>query len=245
MTKSWLANENVASSTTASLKGYVESNGDYDAADSDSIIQANASRSLTYMAVLGGPGTYASGYKTSSSKRTHADAFINNATWGSVVRFGESRSVVEWGNIATMGSGIQVSQGGAGATSFGKALMSTDYSITSTKTTSTGTMTVDTYAEATKNMSAIAGSIIGPAGNGMAISTDVAMTNEVGFVLGNENHYSFVDASKPFAETHSNLQRAFVDTRGNWSLNQPFVVSTIPNPNVAWSRTAGSFSDSH
>jgi len=246
-TKSWLGNENVASSTTGNLKGYVESNGDNDAADSDSILQANASRSLTYMAVSGGPGTYASGYKTSSARRTYADSWVNNATWGSVVRFGGSRTAIEWGSIATMGSGAQSYQSGAGATSFGKVLMGIDYTIASSKSTSTGTMTVDTFADATKNMSAISGSVIGPVGQSTAISTDVAMTNELSFILGDRNHYSFVDASRPFAETHANLDLARVSTnpRGNESLTQPFVVSTIVDPNVAWSRTMGSFVNSH
>ncbi len=60
-------------------------------------------------------------------------------------------------------------------------------------------------------------------------------------------HSSAVDAASYIAQTHNILGPARVNTSpgGTVKLIQPFKVSTLENPNVAWSRTEGTYDQSH
>lgn len=252
-TKQILVNEDVATSVTGQLRGYVESNGNSDAAAVSAILQATGSKEILLsgpdLLVSGGPASYASVTQSSSERRTYAETWVNSSVWGSVARTNKSQMVVEWGNLSNLGSGAHTYEPGANAISFGKILLATDYLSQGNLRTSMGNMSLDTYAEATKNMTALAGTLIGPTGDGTVRSSDAVMFNEAGFT-GGLDHFSFVDPARepyPVAETRAIIGRAYVKSlpNGAESLSQPFFASTIPNPIVAWSRTDGSYYQSY
>ena len=158
---------------------------------------------------------------------------------------------VEWGNVSGVGSGAIVFVPDAGATSFGKVLMDTNLTVPGV-TRARGDMVLGTYPEATKNKDAVAGTIIGPRGEGFMCANDGLMTNTATFVGGINGyqdlfHFSYVKPIVPEVSTHNILGRANVDARpkGNELLVQPFFVSTGTDPNIAWSRTEGTYDQSH
>lgn len=252
-TRAFQANEDVATSVTGELTGYVEANGDNDAAAVSSILQATGSKDISstgpILAVSGGPATYASSTQSSSAKRTWAETWVKGSTWGSIVRTNKSQTVVEWGHLVEDGSGSQIFESGANATSFGKILLGTIYIGQGGSFTATGNMNLDTYADGTKGKNDVAGTIIDQAGDGTIRATDDKMFNEAGFT-GGLNHFSLANPGNkplPLAQTRAILTRAFVSTTpgGKENLSQPFFVSTQNDPIFAWSRTEGSYSQSH
>jgi len=245
--KEKLGNEDVASSVTGELWGYSEANGNMDAADVSSVLQAIASKDDSKLYVSGGPASYAASTQSSSAARTYSETWVENAIWGSVVRTNDRKTVVEWGNLSDLGSGAHVYEPGANAISFGKILMKTDYFLQENR--STGNMSLDTYAEASAAKVALAGTSIGPTGDGTMRSSDDVMSNEAGYE-GGLDHFSFIDAGRepyPWAETRALLTRAYVTATpsGFESLNQPFLASTLQDPYVAWSRTEGYYEQAH
>lgn len=252
-TKQRLADEDVATSVTGEIRGYVESNGVNDAAAVSAILQATGSKEVSLsgpdLLVSGGPASYASATQSSTARRTYAETWVNRSVWGSVVRTNKSQTVVEWGNLSNLGSGAHTYEPGSNAVSFGKILLNTDYLSQGNLRSSIGNMSLDTYAEATKNKTALAGTLIGPTGDGTVRSSDAVMLNEAGFT-GGLDHFSFVDPARkpyPVAETRAILSRAYVKSlpNGGERLSQPFYASTIPNPIIAWSRTDGSYDQSY
>jgi hypothetical protein len=244
-----LLNENVASSVTGELMGYAEANGHLDASHVSSILQAESANDSSGMLVSGGPASYAAVTQSSDAARTYAETWINNSIWGSVARTNNNQIVVEWGNLSNLGSGAHTYEAGSNALSFGKILMMTDYLFQTDQVSSVGNMSLDTYAEATKGKTAIAGTLMGPDGDGTLSSSDEFMQNAAGFT-GGLDHYSFVDAGRtpfPTVETRAILTRAYVSSnpRGSERLNQPFKVDTTVDPNVGWSRTDGSYLQAH
>ncbi len=237
-TKEQMRNENVASSSTGDLWGYVEANGYLDAADVSAILESTASMDNS-LYVSGSPATYAASTQSSSAVRTYAETWVRNASWGSAAREG-NRTAREWGNLSDLGSGAHMYEPGADAVSFGNIRMIIDYQ--DDPVLSTGFMKLDTYAEATKNKTAMAGSIIGYTGDGTMYYQDDDMLNTAGFV-GGLDHHSWIAAGRQFADTSALLGRAYVETnpQGNESLIQPWRADTSSDPNVAWSRTEGSF----
>ena len=247
VTKQFLSNENAASSTTGSLTGYVEANGQGDAADVSAILQSQVTKDPGGLAVLGGPATYASVTQSSEAQRTYSETWVNNSVWGSVARGLGSGMVIQYGSLSNLGSGAHTYQPNANALSFGKILMKTNYTLQGLVKTSTGNVSLDTYAEASKGKIAFAGSIIGPIGKGNMSSSDAAMTNSAFFIGGTPSyqnlfHFSYIAAGEnpPSAETHNIVGRLNVSSpKGTEIIIQPAKVSTIVDPNVAWSRTDG------
>ena len=244
-----LLNENVASSVTGKLTGYAEANGYLDASHVSSILQAEATNDSSGMFISGGPASYAAVTQSSDAARTYAETWINKSIWGSVARTNRGQEAIEWGNLSDLGSGAHTYESGSNALSFGKILMTTDYLFQNNQVMSVGNLSLDTYAEATKGKRAIAGTQLGPNGDGTLGSSDEFMQNVARFT-GGLDHFSLVDAGRepfPVVETRAILDRAFVSSnpRGSESLAQPFEVSTILDPNVAWSRTDGSYSQAH
>lgn len=239
-TKSRLSNEDSASSAIGGLRGYIETNDNGDAADISTIVQAEASTQDGFSAA-GGTGTYASSTQSSSASRTYAEAFIDGSSWGSVARnLSTGKTAIEYGSLENQGSGAQSYESGSNALSFAVVDMAADYDPTAAR--STGHMRIDTYSEATSGKRATPGSIIDKTGNGTAFYTDGSMFNIAHFE-GGLFHYSFTDPSIPTAETRAILTMASVDTfpKGNETLIQPFFVTTAQDPNVAWSRTEGTW----
>lgn len=246
--KEQLSNENVASSVTGELTGYTEANGLLDASTVSAILKSEASKDKSGMGVTGGPATYAAATQSSNAPRTYSETWVRDSVWGSIATNG-SQKTVQWGNLSDLGSGAHTYEAGSNALSFGKVLMYTDYLFEVDRVISRGNLSLDTYAEATKGKRAIAGTQLGPDGDGTLMSSDKVMENTAGFT-GGLDHFSMVDAGKepfPVAETRAILTRAFVSTipGGSESLAQPFEVSTISDPNMAWSRTDGFYSQAH
>lgn len=247
VTKQFLSNENAASSATGSLMGYVEANGQGDAADVSAILQSQVTKDPGGLAVFGGPATYASVTQSSEAQRTYSVTWVNNSVWGSVARGLGSGMVIQYGSLSNLGSGAHTYQPNANALSFGKVLMKTDYTLQGLVKTSTGNVSLDTYAEASKGKVAFAGSIIGPVGKGNMSSSDAAMTNSAFFVGGvsgylNLFHFSYIAAGEnpPTAETHNIVGQLNVSSpKGTEIIIQPAKASTIVDPNIAWSRTDG------
>lgn len=244
--KTKLFNEAAASSTVGDIRGVVECNGDKDAADVSGVLISEASMTGSDLYVSGGPATYASNVQSSSAERTFSQIWVNDSSWGSVARLGTSTIAVEWGNLSNVGSGTITSEQGSYGTTFANVKMSTGYFIEDGVTKSTGNMVLDTLAEASANNSALAGSLISPTGDGHMWTSDDAMRNEAGFE-GDVFFYSFVDSSIHNVETHNIVGHAWVNTipLANESIVQPFYVSTITDPYVAWSRTEGDYDQSH
>ena len=250
-TKSRLTNENVASRVTGDLSGYTEANGDNDAGDVSAVLNAEASRNPD-LSVSGGPATYASSNQSSSSPRTYSETRVDNALWGSVAKSGVDRLAVEWGNVSEVGSGAIAFEPNAGATSFGKVLMDTNYTTQGGIKRARGDMVLSTLSEATKNKRAVGGTVIGPIGEGFMCANDLLMTNNATFVGGKNGyqnlfHFSYANPVVPEVRTYNIVGRASVDSKpkGTELLIQPYFVSTELNPNIAWSRTEGSYDQSH
>lgn len=243
------SNENVISYAQGTLTGYAEVNGQNDAADVSSAVEAASSKSNSYLSISGGPCVYASATQSSSAARTYAKTGTVNAKWGSSSRTSDGKILlVEKGTISEINSLAQVQSRNAFSTTFGRIFMATDYTI-STKT-STGSIALETYAEASKDKKAYANTTIGHTGSGEVSSKDTVMTNKAGYTgsLTTKpiSHSSSVDAAAQKAATRNKVNRAYVDTnpKGDVLLIQPFGLSTLSDPNFAWSRTEGSYSQS-
>jgi hypothetical protein len=238
--KSRLVNEDSASSAVGKLRGFVESNSEGDAADMSAIVQAEASTEKGFSAT-GGTGTYAATTQSSSSRLTYAEAFIDDSSWGSVSRnLSSGQEAVEYGKLENQGSGSQSYESGSDALSFAVVDMASDYDATTN--TSTGHMRIDTFSQATKGKKATPGSVIDKTGNATAYYSDPSMFN-IAYFEGGLFHYSYINTSVPMAQTLAVLTEATVDTypKGNETLIQPYFGTTSQDPNVAWSRTEGTW----
>ncbi len=238
-TKEKLANENVASSVTGKVWGYAESNGYLDSADVSAILECTTSKGSD-LYVSGGPAGYAASTQNSTAERTYAETWVEDATWGSVARDGKGATAVHWGHLSDLGSGAHTYGPDASAISFGKIFMTTDYRANGTRNESMGYLTLETYAEATKGKVAFAGTLIGHDGDGTIRSEDGQMLNNIEFVgVGNLYHFSYIEAAVPHAETHNMIGAGSVSTwpQATESVAQPYNLSTLLDPNYAWSRT--------
>jgi len=249
-TKSKLRNENVAARVTGELRGYTEANDKGDAGDVSAVLNAEASRDPD-LHVSGGPATYASSYQSSGAARTYSETWAERSIWGSFAKTGEDRIVVEWGNLSGIGSGAHTHERDAGATSFGKVQMDTNYT-TQALARARGKMVLSTLSEATTGKDAVAGTFIGPKGEGFMCANDGSMTNTATFIGGMNGfqdlfHFSYVKPVVPEVSTYNIVGRASVVTtpHGTELIAQPFFVSTELDPNIAWSRTEGSYDQSH
>lgn len=250
-TKSRLSNENVSSRVTGELGGYAEANGDLDAGDVSAVLNARASRDPE-LSVSGGPATYASSYQTSVASKTYSETWANKAIWGSVAKSGRNRMALEWGNISEVRSGAISFVPDAGATSFSKVLMDTNFTSQGI-TRARGDMVLSTSAEVTKNKDAVAGTVIGRQGEGYLAANDDLMTNVAtftgGIIKGQQDlfHFSYVKPTVPEVSTYNIVGHATVDSKpsGSELIIQPYFVSTELDPNIAWSRTEGSYDQSH
>jgi len=248
--KAFLSNENVASSASGTMQGYVESNGAGDSADASAIVQSSANTELNNFTISGGPACYTSGTQSSSSPRTYASTIITDAIWGSVIRQNSSRQLVQWGNLSDLISNVTVKDANSSAMTFGRILLNTDLLSTGILVKSSGNMSLETYAEATKKANATAGTHIGPSGFGSMEVRDEVMTNMAGFTSGlnhSLNHSSYIDAHATHVETHNVLESGFISANpiGHIRAIRPFNVSTASNPYEAWSRTIGTYEQSH
>ena len=236
---------------TGELGGYTEANGNLDAGDVSAVLNARASRDPE-LSVSGGPATYASSYQSSGASRTYSETWANKAVWGSVAKSGRSRIALEWGNISQVRSGAITFVPDAGATSFSKVLMDTNFTSQGI-TRARGNMILSTFAEATKNKDAVAGTVIGRQGEGNLIANDNLMTNVAtftgGIIKGQQDlfHFSYAKPIIPEVSTYNILGHATVDAKpkGSELIMQPYFVSTELDPNIAWSRTEGSYDQSH
>ena len=250
-TKSRLGNENVSSRVTGELGGYTEANGNLDAGDVSAVLNARASRNPE-LSVSGGPATYASSYQSSGASRTYSETWANKAIWGSVAKSGRNRMALEWGNISKVASGAISFVPDAGATSFSKVLMDTNFTSQGI-TRARGNMVLSTFAEVTKNKNAVAGTVIGRQGEGYLAANDDLMTNIAtftgGIIAGQQDlfHFSYVKPIVPEVSTYNIVGRATVNSkpRGSELIIQPYFVSTELDPNIAWSRTEGAYNQSH
>ena len=159
--------------------------------------------------------------------------------------------VVEWGNVTKVGSAAIAFVADAGATSFGKILMETNYTSQG-QARARGDMVLSTLAEATKGKNAVAGTQIRPSGQGVMTAFDGVMTNTATFIGGMNGyqdifHLSYVNPLVPSVATYNILGRARVDSKPNGKelIVQPYFVSTATDPNIAWSRTEGIYDQSH
>jgi hypothetical protein len=250
-----LQNENTASSAFGNLQGYVEANGYMDAADISAIVESSVSKvkdaDSLELAASGGVGTYAASTQSSSSGRAYAEVIGKNSSWGSVSRTIDGRTSLEWGNLDRINS-TALTNVPASSVSFGKILLTTKYYLSGSQASAEGNMSIETLAEASKNKSAIASTFIGYKGDGTMWSSDSVMLNLAKFVGGpssefNLDHFSFVNPAAPLAVTRAIVGNALVsvEPHGNATLEQPFRVNTADDPNVAWSRTEGAYTQTH
>ena len=197
--------EDVASSakgTLGTLDRRAETNEDKDTADVSSILQSTASKELAVSGELslkssGGPATYAATSQASSSTETFAQVWVRDALWGSLARSKNNRLALEWGKIDGVGSGA-ICNKTSDAVSFAKIQMLSDYTLQDGKTRATGNMTISTYAQATRNTTALGGALVSGNGAGDIVASDNLMTNGAGYT-GGMNHISFVDSGRKMA----------------------------------------------
>ncbi|HOV51323.1 MAG TPA: hypothetical protein PKV83_00150, partial [Methanothrix sp.] len=148
-------------------------------------------------------------------------------------------------------SGAHVYEPAASAMSFGSITLQADYAAGDTPQ-STGLMKLDTYAEATKGKVALAGSQILRRGDGNILFYDATMTNTAMFTdvrsdgsTGGLFHVSYMQAGVPAASTNASVGRAVINTipNANETIERPWDASTLVDPNLAWSRTEGRWSN--
>lgn len=233
-------NENVASNVSAEIFGLVNSNGRYDAADISAIVQSRATRDPR-LYVSGGPACYAAVTQASDSSETSAYVLVKNSTWNSVSRTENNQSAMISGDLTNLTSDVWVNESGASAIAFGKILMYADYQTVGDKAYITGNFTLDTYSEATKNLSAFASNSLGVNGNGTMSSSDSSIHGTAGF-KGPLSHYSLYNSTSG-AKAANKVTEAFVITNpiGYETISQPIKADTRSDPVVAWARTDGAY----
>jgi len=248
--------ENVASSakgTLGTLDRKAQTNGDQDTADISSILQSTATKELLSSGELsleasGGPASYATTSQVSSSTETFAQVWVRDALWGSLARSNNNQQTLQWGEIDSLGSGA-ICNSTSSALSFSKIQMLSDYSFQDSKARATGNMTISTYAQATRNTSALGGAIISGNGTGDMVASDSLMTNGAGFT-GGMDHISFVDSGRRstsggqgYAMTSNIATRIYAatDPKGTKGLSKPFQTDTSREPIFAWSSSEGYF----
>jgi hypothetical protein len=133
---------------------------------------------------------------------------------------------------------------------FGRILLNTDLLTMGSMVKSSGNMSLETYAEATRKANTTAGTHIGPSGFGSMEVRDEIMTNGAGFTSGlnhSLNHSSYIEAWTPHLETHNVLGGGYVSANpiGHIRAIRPFNVSTASNPYESWSRTIATYEQSH
>jgi hypothetical protein len=235
-----LNNENVAATAIGALSSYAESNDLNDAADASSIVKASASKGETLEA-QGGPANYVASTQSSNAPRTYSSADIIAANWGSVARTSDFRkTTAEWGVLDQLSSEARMNSAGY-AVSFGKILQKAIYTQ-GTPAKAIGNLTLDTYAEASKNKIAFASTEMIPNGEGTIISDDINMSNKIKF-SGYLNHSSMVDSQNSHVLTSNRLGSIFVSSApaGSENFRQPFMVNTTVDPNVAWSQSLAGY----
>lgn len=240
VTKAIGVNENVASNVSAEIEGFANSNGHYDAADISAIVQSRATQDPR-LYVSGGPASYAAVTQTSDSKETSSHVLVKNSTWNSVSRTENNQSAMISGDLTNLTSDVWVNESGASAIAFGKILMYADYQTVGDKAYITGNFTLDTYSEATKNLSAFASNSLGVNGNGTLSSRDGSISGTAGFV-GPLSHFSIYNSTSG-ARAANKVTEAFVITNpiGYETISQPIRADTKSDPVVVWARTDGAY----
>jgi len=145
------------------------------------------------------------------------------------------------GDLTNLTSDVWVNESGASAIAFGKILMYADYQTVGDKAYITGNFTLDTYSEATKNLSAFASNSLGVNGNGTMSSSDSSIYGTAGF-KGPLSHYSLYNSTSG-AKAANKVTEAFVITNpiGYETISQPIKADTRSDPVVAWARTDGAY----
>lgn len=255
MTKQRLVNDNSASHVEGNLRGYVEANLEGDASDISAVIHATASKDNEDLYVSGGPATYAAATQSSSAYRTYSETWIENPIWGSVARtMGDKTLAIEFGDVTKLGSGAHTYEPGAAGLSFGKALMTTDYMVRGGLASSMGNLTLNTYTEASKGKKAIAGTYMGPVGEGQLMSIDSIMKNSASYIGGKQEYldiffYTQLDAggSPASGEEHNVIGRATVTSTpdGKEYGFQWQNLNSTASPNVSYGALEVSYYQEH
>jgi hypothetical protein len=235
-------NENCASYASGELSGYVEANGNGDAADISSVIQSSSSRDPR-LYVSGGPATYAAVTQNSSSSRTYAEVSAKNSTWISVARGAAGQNAMENGTLDNLTSVTRVNQNGSNAIAFGKILLYADYQTSNGTNYAMGNFSIDVLAEATKNKSYLSSTTMGILGTGNMTSGDLSHSGEGGFSLAkNMTHYATMDSSSTIRASNR-VKRAFINTTplAYETISQSARADTEADPNIAWARTDGAY----
>jgi len=253
-------NEDVAISaegTLGTLDQEIATNDDGDAASVSSILQAAASKELSAagdltLSVSGGPATYAAVSQTSSSTETYAAVWVRDALWGSIAKSEDNQKVLEWGQVDSIGSGA-ICYDPASALGFAKIQMSSDYTSSGGISIATGNMTVSTYAQGTRNTTALGGAAISGDGKGDITTSDSLMANAAGYT-GGMDHISFVDAARisssgtrgyAMTKNIADLIYASTDPAGSALVLKPFQTNSAVDPIYAWSSSEGSYYQAH
>ncbi len=235
-------NENAASYAAGEISGYVEANGEGDAADISSVIQSSSSRDPR-LYVSGGPAAYAAVTQNSSSSRTYAEVSAKNSTWSSSARGAASQKALENGTLDDLTSVARVNQNDSNAITFGKILLYADYQTWSTIKAATGNFSLDVYAEASKNKSYLASTTMGILGTGNMTSGDTSFSGEGGFMLAkNMTHYAILDSSSTIKASNK-VGRAFINTNplAYETITQSAKAESLADPIRAWGRTDGAY----
>jgi hypothetical protein len=258
-----LSNENVATLTSGTIKSTpgetntVEAPGSGDAADLSAVIESTAARNTalysglqTGLYVSGGPSSYASAVKSSSSdKQTFSRALIEDPLWGSVARQ-PGRTAQEWGKVDETGSGAYAREAGAYALSFAKIEETTDLLESSGVVSSRGNLSIAVSTEVSGTKNAVAGAIVDGSGEGDMWTNDGYMFNMAGYIGDSGNpilHYAYISSEEKKGELQIYAKNVYltVEPDGSASLSKPFAVNTKDDPMYAWASTEGWYFQAH
>ena len=254
--KTKLTNEIVASSASGILKGTTIAPGEGDASYASAIIESTATRNSALYSglqsglyVSGGPSSYASAVQSSDSVETYSQALIEDPLWGSVARQ-SGRTAIEWGQVATTGSGAISKEPGASAFSFAKIQLTTDLLEQGSVISSSGNMTLATSTEVSGTLKAVAGATISGEGSGDMSTADGIMVNSAGFVGDAEtpiNHFSYVSSEEVRGQIANVAKNAWISQgpSGTDILSKPFGIDSSSDPMFAWASTEGWYYQAH
>jgi len=256
-TKTKLANEIVTGTVSGTLTGEALAPGTGDASDISATLEASATRNSVMYAglqkgllVSGGPSTYSSTAKSSSSGQTFAHAKIENPLWGSVARQ-TGRTALEWGKVDSVECGVIAKEAGGSGIAFAKVLLTTDLLESGGGViSSSGNITFANSAEVSGSKKAVAGAKIYGLGQGDMWTDDGYMHNSAGYIGDASqfvDHYSYVSSEDIVGQISNYAKDVWLSTEphGTGSLSKPHKIDTNVDPMYAWTSTEGWYYQAH
>ncbi|WP_367358004.1 hypothetical protein [Methanothrix sp.] len=235
-------NENAASYAAGEISGYVEANGEGDAADISSVIQSSSSRDPR-LYVSGGPAAYAAVTQNSSSSRTYAEVSAKNSTWSSSARGAASQKALENGTLDDLTSVARVNQNDSMLSPLERSCFMRIIKHGAPLRLQQATSVSMSMLKLARIRATFASTTMGILGTGNMTSGDTSFSGEGGFMLAkNMTHYAILDSSSTIKASNK-VGRAFINTNplAYETITQSAKAESVADPIRAWGRTDGAY----